>query len=85
MVRAFAVFLFCAVVAGCESDAAKLERLEREVVVARGLALAQEEELAEIRAAGLAPPAALDSIEAEMRSARTRATLAERELARFLR
>jgi hypothetical protein len=85
MMRPAMVVLVCALLAGCESDEAQLERLQLEARLATLEAEAKADELAEIREAGLAPPAALDSIGREVTAAQTRATLAERELRRFLR
>ncbi len=85
-------------VVACESDEAKLERLEQEAAVARLSELMYERRLDSIR--GVVQQIARDQPNAEgralgqsileayqdsLRSARNRTTLAERELRQFLR
>jgi hypothetical protein len=69
--------------AACESDAAKLERLEAEAELAAIQAEEAERALEEVGALLGGPEA--DSARAIARAARSRATLAKRELDRFLR
>jgi outer membrane murein-binding lipoprotein Lpp len=85
-----ALVFFALLLAGCESDEAKLQRLQGDAALARGTVLRYEQELEAVATsatgAGDSVAAAhYDSVSALLDEAKAKATLAERDLARFLR
>lgn len=79
-----ALVLFSMLLVGCESDEAKLQRLQQDASLARLTVLRYEQDLARAEEAA-ATPAQRDSVALLLYDARTKAALAERDLARFLR
>jgi outer membrane murein-binding lipoprotein Lpp len=85
-----ALVLFSMLLAGCESDEAKLQRLQGDAALARGTVLRYEQELQAVATSASGPgdsaaAAHYDSVSALLDEAKAQATLAERDLARFLR
>ena len=81
--RGLAVAALCVVLAGCESETEKLERLRTEAALTNLGALAIEQELQ--RLPYNTPGAVRDSLTRALEAARNEALLAQRDLDRFLR